>query len=98
MEIVYVTVIGLGIGAIARYLLPGRRTYGALLLPAATAAVTATVWAALVWAGWKFDGGWIWAVSLTAATVTAILIPMLLPRYREARDQRLLHQLTAGKA
>ena len=97
MELVYVTVIAAVIGGIARYLLPGRRTYGALLLPAASAAVTATVWAGLVWAGWKFDGGWIWAVALGAGTLTAVLIPLLLPRYRDAQDTRMMHQLAKGK-
>jgi len=98
MELVYVTVIGAAIGLLARYLLPGRRTYGLLLLPCAAAAVTATVWVGLVWAGWKFDGGWIWAVSLAAATVTSILIPVLLPRYRDSHDAQRLHHLSAGKA
>jgi uncharacterized membrane protein YeaQ/YmgE (transglycosylase-associated protein family) len=98
MELVYVTVIGAAIGLLARYVLPGRRWYGILLLPAAAAAVTATVWAALVWAGWKFDGGWIWVVSLAAAVVTSVLIPLLLPRYREAHDAQLMHHLSAGKA
>lgn len=98
MELVYVTVIGAAIGLLARYVLPGRSTYGILLLPAASAAVTATVWVALVWAGWTFDGGWIWVASLAAAAITAVLIPLLLPRYRAEHDARLLHQLSGGKA
>jgi len=98
MELAYVTVIGAVIGAAARYLLPGRRTYGLLLLPAAAAAVTATVWVGLVWAGWKFDGGWIWVVSLAAALITSIVIPIALPRFREAHDERLMHTLSRGKA
>jgi hypothetical protein len=93
MELVYVTVIGAALGLRARYVLPGRRTYGILLLPAAAAAVTATLWVGLVWAGWRFDGGWIWVVSLVAAAVTAIAIPLALPRYRAAYDERLMHQL-----
>ena len=40
MELVYVTVIGAAIGLLARYVLPGRRTYGILLLPAAAAAAS----------------------------------------------------------
>ena len=98
MELVYVTVIGAAIGLLARYLLPGRSSYGILLLPAAAAVVTATVWVGLVWLGWKFDGGWIWVVSLGAATVVSVLIPLLLPRARAASDARLLHQLSAGRA
>jgi uncharacterized membrane protein YeaQ/YmgE (transglycosylase-associated protein family) len=98
MELVYVTVIGAAIGLLARYVLPGRHTYGILLLPSAAAAVTSTVWVGLVWAGWKFDGGWIWAVSLAAAIVTSVLIPLLLPRYRTTHDARLMHHLSGGKA
>ena len=93
MELVYVTVIGAAIGLLARYVLPGRRTYGILLLPAAAAAVTATVWVGLVWLGFTFDGGWIWVISLAAAVVTSVAIPLALPRYREAHDERLRHRL-----
>jgi hypothetical protein len=93
MELVYVTVIGAAIGLLARYVLPGRRTYGILLLPAAAAAVTATVWVGLVWLGFTFDGGWIWALSLAAAVVTSVVIPLALPRYRDDYDERLMHRL-----
>jgi hypothetical protein len=98
MELVYVTVIGAAIGLLGRYVLPGRRTYGILLLPAAAAAVTAAVWVILVWAGWRFDGGWIWVVSLGAAVLVSVLVPLLLPRSRDRHDARLLHQLSAGRA
>jgi hypothetical protein len=93
MELVYVTVIGAAIGLLARYVLPGRHTYGILLLPAAAGAVTATVWVGLVWLGFTFDGGWIWAISLAAAVVTSVVIPLALPRYRDAYDERLMHRL-----
>lgn len=98
MELVYVTVIGAALGAIARYLLPGRRTYGILLLPAIGAAVTAAVWVVLLWIGFTFDGGWIWAVSLVAAVVASIVAALLIVRARENRDARMLHQLSGGKA
>ena len=70
MELAYVTVIGAALGALARYALPGRRSYGLFLLPAIAAAVTAAVWVGLVWLGWTFDGGWIWVVSLVAGGVS----------------------------
>ena len=98
MELAYVTVIGAAIGTLARYLLPGRRTYGMLLLPAIAAAVTAAVWVGLVWVGWTFDGGWIWAVSLAAAVAASIASAILIVRYRKTADKRLLHQLSAGRA
>ncbi len=98
MELAYVTVIGAAIGALARYALPGRRTYGLFLLPAIAAAVTAAVWVGLLWLGWKFDGGWIWVVALAAAGVASIVAGLLIVRYRANADQRLLHHLSAGRA
>lgn len=98
MELVYVTVIGAILGAGARYLLPGRRSYGLFLLPAIGAAATSAVWAILVWAGLKFDGGWIWAISLAAGVIASIATAILLVRNRDHGDARRLHQLTGGKA
>ena len=98
MELAYVTVIGAAIGALVRYLVPGRRSYGMFLLPAIAAAVTAAVWAGLVWLGWTFDGGWIWVVSLASAVVASVLSAILIVRYRKNADKRLLHQLSAGRA
>jgi hypothetical protein len=98
MELAYVTVIGAAIGALIRYLVPGRRAYGLLLLPALAAGVTAAVWVGLVWLGWKFDGGWIWAVSLAAAAVASVVTALLVVRFRETADQRLLHHLSGGRA
>jgi hypothetical protein len=96
MELAYVTVIGAALGALARYALPGRRTYGLLLLPAIAAAVTAAVWVGLVWLGWTFDGGWIWVVSLVAGGVSAIVAALVIVRYRATADERLLNHLSAS--
>lgn len=98
MELAYVTVIGAALGALARYTLPGRHSYGLFLLPAIAAAVTAATWVGLVWLGWKFDGGWIWVVSLTAAAVASVVAALLIVRFRANSDQRLLHHLSAGRA
>jgi hypothetical protein len=97
VEIVFVTVIGAGLAAVVRYLVPGRRSYGMALLPAVGAAVTAAVWALLVWLGWTFDGGWIWVVSLGAGLIASILVAVLLPRARAAADTRALHALSGGR-
>ena len=45
MELLFVTVIGASISLGVRYLVPGRQTHGALLVPAVGAAATAAVWA-----------------------------------------------------
>jgi hypothetical protein len=96
MELAYVTVIGAALGALARYTLPGRRTYGLFLLPAIAAAVTAAVWVGLVWLGWTFDGGWIWVVSLVAGGVSGIVAALVIVRYRANADGRLLNHLSAS--
>lgn len=97
MEIVFVTVIGAGLGGIVRYLMPGRRTHGLALLPAVGAASTAAVWAILVWFGWPFDGGWIWTVSIIAGVAADVAVAIALPRVRDAADERRLHELTGGR-
>ncbi len=98
MELLYVTVIGTGIGLVARYTIPGRHKYGVLLVPGVAGSVTAAVWAALVWAGLSFDGGWIWVASIGAAIVASVLLAALLPRRRESDDARMLQRLLARKA
>ncbi len=98
MEIVYVTVVGAGIGLLLRYLLPGREVYGVALLPALGAAVTAAVWVGLTWLGWKADGGWIWLAALGGATLVSLVVALVLSRRRHAADARELHVLSGGKA
>ncbi len=93
MELLFVVMLGAGIGAIPRYILPGRDTYGSALLPAAGAAASAAVWAALTWLGWPFDGGWIWWVSLGASGLVSLVIPLLIASRRKRRDEHLFEQL-----
>ena len=96
MELLFVVVIAIGIGGVLRYLLPQRGTYGILLLPAISGAVTAAVWVGLLWLGWKFDGTWIWVASLGAGFAAALATGIALPRVRAAADERKLEQL-AGR-
>jgi hypothetical protein len=93
MELLFVVLGAAGIGAIPRYLLPHRDTYGSALLPAVSAVVASVVWAALTWLGWPFDGGWIWWASLGAGVVAAVVLPLLLAPRRKRHDHELFERL-----
>ena len=97
-QLIYAAVIGAFFGLALRYLLPGRQSYGLFLLPAIGGAATCAAWAAVVWMGFKLDGGWIWVVSLGAAIVATLLVGLLLPRGRKSSDARRLHTLSGGRA
>jgi quaternary ammonium compound-resistance protein SugE len=94
MELLFVTIIAFAIGLGWRYVLPGRETYGSMLVPSATAAICAVIWELLLWAGWKFDGGWIWVVSLGVSGLAGLAIVLLLPRSRRTSDAQLLQRLS----
>ena len=94
MELLFVILIAFIIGLALRYALPGRDTYGIVLVPAVSGAVSALVWVGLTWLGWKFDGGWIWVVSLAAGGVVALVLTLVIPRSRRHGDEHLLQQLS----
>jgi hypothetical protein len=94
VELLFVTLIAFCIGLGVRYVLPGRQTYGVALLPAIAATVTAIVWVGLTWLGWKFDGGWIWVVSLAAGSVVSLVLALVVPRLRRGSDESMLQQLS----
>jgi hypothetical protein len=94
MELLFVTLISFCIGLGVRYALPGRDTYGVALIPSVATVVTAIVWVGLTWLGWKFDGGWIWAVSLVAGGLVGLVLALAVPRTRHGRDESLLQQLS----
>ncbi len=94
MELLFVTLGGTILGLAARYGVPKRDTHGALLVPAVGAVVASVVWAAFTWVGLKFDGGWIWVVSLAAAGVVAALASVFLARQRTASDTELVTRLS----
>jgi hypothetical protein len=93
MELFFAIVIALGIGFIVGALAPGRDTFGTLAVPAASAAVTSVIWVALVWAGWGFDGTWIWVVSLVAGSLAALAVVLVLPKRRRAADEAMQQRL-----
>jgi hypothetical protein len=94
MELLFITLGGAVLGLGFRYAFPGRLSYGVLLLPALGASIAAAVWAALTWAGWKYDGGWIWAVTLVVAGASVIVSAIVIGRLRTASDERMLQSLS----
>ena len=96
MELLFAVLGGIVIAGGLRYFFPHRHSYGVLLLPAVRGAVAAAVWTALTWAGWPFDGGWIWVVSLILPGIAAVLVALLLSKRRVAADERMLQSLSKG--
>lgn len=94
MELLFVFLGGVCLGIAARYALPRRATHGALLVPAIGASVASVLWAALTWAGWRFDGGWIWTVSLVGAALVSVLFSVFVPRGRNRSDESMLARLS----
>jgi hypothetical protein len=94
MELLFVVIIAAGIGAIVRYSIPGRQAYGLGLVPAVAAAVASIVWVVLLWAGFTFDGGWIWVITLVLSGLAAILVALRVPRLRAYADKRMLAELS----
>lgn len=96
-SLVYVTVVGAGLGVIARYVLPGRKTYGLVLLPAIGAAVAAATWVVVQWfALLEFPLTWI--VSLSGALVVSVVVALIVSRKRTVADAHHMHVLSGGKA
>ena len=98
MELIFVTAIGLSLAVLVRYLVPGRKTSGLLLIPAIGGAVTCAVWVALVWLGLTFDGGWIWFICLAAGVIASVVAAVILPKRRRIADDELFKRLSHARA
>jgi hypothetical protein len=94
MELLFIVLGGAIIGLIARYTIPERHRHGAVLVPALGAAVAAVVWEGLTWAGWKWDGGWIWWATLIVTAVVAFGAAIALGLTRRRSDAHLLATLS----
>jgi hypothetical protein len=97
LSLVYVTVVGASLGVIARFVLPGRHTYGFVLLPAIGAAVSAAIWVSVQWfdvLNFPLD----WVAALAGALVASVAVALIVTRTRTASDARELHVLSGGKA
>ena len=89
MELLFVALIGIVIGAAGRYVLPWRRTHGAVLMPAVGCMAAMVLWVALTWAGLRWDGGVIWWVTLIGAGVIVAAVDLIAGRLRTRSDAAL---------
>ncbi|WP_025157151.1 hypothetical protein [Leifsonia aquatica] len=96
MELLFVALGGALLGLGARYLLPGRHTHGAVLIPAIGVIASSVLWVGLTWAGLKWDGGWIWWISLGGTAVIVAVVDLVIGRVRAGHDEKLLHTLSKG--
>ena len=96
MELLFVALGGAIIGLAARYFLPNRHTHGAVLIPALEVMVASALWVALTWAGLKWNGGWIWWITLVGTAVIVAVADIVIGRVRTAQDDRLLADLSKG--
>ena len=96
MELLFVALGGAIIGLAARYFLPNRHTHGAVLIPALGVMVASALWVALTWAGLKWNGGWIWWITLVGTAVVVAVADIVIGRVRTAQDDRLLADLSKG--
>ncbi|HEV7622615.1 MAG TPA: hypothetical protein VGO26_00645 [Amnibacterium sp.] len=97
MELLFIVLIGAIAGLVGRGVLPNRALLGAFLLPAIGGATAAIVWVALTWAHWRWDGGWIWVVTIAATVLSVAGAGMLIGRARAAEDERRFAELAGSR-
>jgi hypothetical protein len=98
VEILYAIAIAGVLGAIVRYVLPDRQSYGIALAPAISAAVAALVWMSFAWVGWDWSNLAIWLYSLAAGLAAAILLVVLAPPVRRRSDAAFFEQARRARA
>ena len=94
MELLFVMLGGAILGIVARYVVPGRRSHGAMLVPALGASAAGIVWAALTWMGLAFDGGWIWVITFMLAAIVPLAFALITARRRASADVSMLARLS----
>ncbi|WIJ46242.1 hypothetical protein [Curtobacterium citreum] len=95
MELLFAVLGGLILGAVAHVVVPWRSTRGVLLGPVVGGVVAAVVWEALTWAGWRYDGTWIWVVALVGALLVAVVAEWVLGGRRSAADDTYFERARA---
>jgi len=95
VELLFAVLGGIVLGAVAHVVVPWRSTRGALLGPVVGGVVAAVAWEALTWAGWRYDGTWIWVVALIGAGVVAAVTEWVLGTRRARADEAFFERSRA---
>jgi len=95
VELLFAVLGGIVLGAVAHVVVPWRSTRGALLGPVVGGVVAAVAWEALTWAGWRYDGTWIWVVALIGAGVVAVVTEWVLGTRRARADEAFFERSRA---
>lgn len=98
MELLFAALGGALIGFIVHFALPGQETRGVLWTAGWATSAAVVAWEVLTWLEWKSDAGWIWAVDLVVAALTALAIARLSTLRRREADRELLESLVGGRA
>lgn len=94
MELIFVALIGAGLGIIARYCVPNRHSHGALVIPAVGVCVACLLWVALTWLGLAWNGGWIWWITVIGAVLSVFGTAVALGTIRTRHDENLMSELS----
>ena len=98
MELLFIALAGVIIGAVGRYALPWRHTHGAVLMPVVGGVAAMVLWVALTWAGLKWDAGVIWWIALLGTGVIVAVVDLLVGHARNRADAVLLAHVTKNGA
>ncbi|KTR04661.1 hypothetical protein [Curtobacterium luteum] len=98
MELLFAVLGGLLVGALAHVVLPWRASRGVLVGPVVGGVASAVLWESLTWAGWPYDGGWIWAAALLGAAVAAVVVEWVLGARRRSADDAYYERVRTNGA
>lgn len=93
MELLFAALGGAILGFIAHYAMPGQPTRGLFWVAGWATCAAIVVWEVLTWLEWKSSAGWIWAVTLVIAALTAVAVARISTRRREEADRETLESL-----
>jgi uncharacterized membrane protein YjfL (UPF0719 family) len=96
MELLFAALGGALLGFVAHFALAGADTRGLVWLAGWSTCAAIVTWEVFTWIGWKSDQGWIWALSLVVAALTAAAVARVGTVRRREGDAALLDEFFRG--